>query len=187
MTTKTIRMTKTNTSKFMMDLAGQGRSDLPIRRAGQSRSSFWLVLFGLLPVLFLACIVPAFADAKAEAEAFFNKYVALGNNFDIALGDLYSDNAQILNTRIYPNGQQKTMTISVPNYRTMLVRVMPLAKAKGDKDSYSQITYKPVADKMRIQALRHNHMKNYDSWLVLVIAKQGPDWKIVQELSQSRP
>ena len=131
---------------------------------------------------------PSFAEsATTDAQSFFQKYVALGNSYDASLAQLYADDAKIVNTRYYPNGQTKTMTIPMPAYKQMIVSSMPLAKAHGDQDTYSKISYANESGATKITALRHNKVKNYDSWLVLVIRKTPAGWKITQEMSQSRP
>ena len=121
------------------------------------------------------------------AKSLFDKYIELGAKFDSSLSNLYSDTADIQNTRYYPNGQTKTMKMPAAAYKQMIAASMPIAKARNDQDSYSKTTYKQEGETVRIQSLRHSHLKNYDSWLVLVVGKEGKDWKILQELSQSRP
>lgn len=135
-----------------------------------------------------ASVQSVFADdAISEAKSFFNKYVELGNKFDPSLADLYSDSAVIQNTRYYDNGQTKTMTLPAPAYKKMVAAAMPVAKARNDLDTFTKTTYTAQDGAVKIQSLRHSNMKNYDSWLVLLVRKENGSWKIVQELSQSRP
>ena len=127
------------------------------------------------------------ADPQGEAKALFQKYVELGNAFDPSIANLYADDAKIVNTRYYPNGQTKTLSFPAPAYKQMIVTSMPLAKAKNDQDSSSKVTYEDQKGSTKITALRHNKLKNYDSWLVLVVSKTPGGIKITQEHSQSRP
>ena len=75
------------------------------------------------------------------------------------------------------------------NRRSMLAAaaMMPAAKARNDIDTFSKTTYTVLGDGVKIQSLRHSTLKNYDSWLVLLLRKEKGGMKIYQELSQSRP
>lgn len=141
------------------------------------------LLFMQQPLTVPATAAPSATDAKS----LWKTYETLGNSFDAGVADLYTDDAVIQSTRYYPNGQTKTMTLTGAQYKPMIVQAMPVAKARNDRDTYKNITYTKEGARVRIKALRHNLLKNYDSWLVLLVEKRGSDWKIVQEQSQTRP
>lgn len=123
----------------------------------------------------------------AEGKVLFTNFKKYGETFDAKLADLYSDDSVIQNTRFYPNGTARTVNFYGPIYKKMILEALPKAKAKGDIDTYSKETYKMVGDKIQVTAFRHAKLKNYDSWLVLLLAKRGAQLKIVEEHSQSRP
>lgn len=145
-----------------------------------------LALLALL-TLVLQPAVLAQNTLTTEAKAVFKSYEDLGSRYDPALADLYADNAVIQNTRYYPDGRTQTINIPAPQYKKLLITAIQVAKAKGAQDTYSKVTYKVESGRVRVTALRHSHLKNYDSWLVLLLEKRKNGWKIVQELSQSRP
>lgn len=122
----------------------------------------------------------------AEAKKFFERYVALSNSFDPAIVDLYSDNADIQSTRYYVGGKSRTLRLPASEYKKMILAVLPTAKAAKDTDSYSKTTYSLESKGVKITTLRHSNLKNYDSWFVLFVRKEGGVMKIYQELSQTR-
>jgi hypothetical protein len=122
----------------------------------------------------------------AEAKKFFERYVALSNSFDPAIVDLYSDSAYIQSTRYYVGGKSRTLRLPASEYKKMILAVLPTAKAAKDTDSYSKTTYSLESKGVKITTLRHSNLKNYDSWFVLFVRKEGGVMKIYQELSQTR-
>lgn len=122
----------------------------------------------------------------AEAKKFFERYVALSNSFDPAIVDLYSDSADIQSTRYYVGGKSRTLRLPASEYKKMILAVLPTAKAAKDTDSYSKTTYSLESKGVKITTLRHSNLKNYDSWFVLFVRKEGGVMKIYQELSQTR-
>jgi hypothetical protein len=128
------------------------------------------------------------AVVPEEAKRLFRRMEELGREFDPALADLYDDAAVIRNTRRYPNGQSRTMTIAAPRYKQMIRTLMPAAKARGDLSTYSDVTFTLAGDRIRIDAMRYSHLKEYSSpisWLVG--PSEGGAWLVFQEISESRP
>jgi hypothetical protein len=118
----------------------------------------------------------------------FGKYVALSESFDPSVADLYDDNAFIQNTRTYPDGRQRVMTFPAIQYKDLIRQAMPLAKLRGDTDTYREIRYTMEAGKVRITAIRFNNMKKYESPISLLIAESKPGvWRIVEEITESKP
>jgi hypothetical protein len=138
-------------------------------------------------ILVSAGISPA-ADPTTKAKELFERYVALERAFDAAQADLYSDDAKIQNTRTYPDGQKRTVTFPPPEYKKLIKTAMPLAKARGDTSTYSDIKYTPEEDRVRIICTRFSELKKYSSPLSLLV---GPDkdgkWLIFEEISESQP
>ena len=104
--------------------------------------------------------------------AFVCSSVALEHAFDPATSDLYSDDAKIQNTRTYPTGQKRTLTLPAADYKKLIKAAMPLAKARGDTSTYSVIKYSPGKDRVRITCTRFSELKKYSSPLSLLV---GPD------------
>ena len=124
----------------------------------------------------------------AQAKAFFTRFVELEQAYDIAVADLYADDAVIKNKRTYPNGEVRELTIPPAQYKQLLRQAMPLAKSRGDRSTYSKCGYKPEGPNVRINCSRFSELKKYTSPYSLLV---GPDragkWQIIEELSESRP
>ncbi len=128
------------------------------------------------------------ADPSAKAKQLFERYVALERAFDAAQADLYADDAKIQNTRTYPTGQKRTVEFPAPEYKKLLRAAMPLAKARGDTSTYSDVKYAQVGERVRITCTRFSELKKYSSPLSLLVGP-GADgkWLIVEEISESQP
>jgi hypothetical protein len=113
--------------------------------------------------------------------------VDLARKFDPAVADLYSDDAIIKNTRRYPDGRTRTMSLPAAQYKQLVRQSMPLAKERGDTSKYSDVVYREEDGKVRVNATRFSELKNYSSPVSLLIAKKDDRWLIVEEISESRP
>jgi hypothetical protein len=143
-------------------------------------------------ISYLACLFVCAATALSapldDAKKCFDRYVALEAAFDPAAADLYADDAKIQNTRTYPTGQKRVQTIPAPAYKALIRQAMPLAKQRGDTNTYSEIKFTQEGDKVRVTASRYSNLKKYSSPLSLLVGpnKEGV-WLIYEELSESRP
>jgi hypothetical protein len=126
-------------------------------------------------------------DAIAKAKALFARYVQLEHAFDPAQADLYMDNAVIVNKRIYPNGKTIDTPIPALRYKHYVRTGMAEAKKKGDISNYSNESYAPEGNKVRIKVTRYSVLKKYSSPMSQLV---GPDpqgnWVIYEETSESR-
>lgn len=128
------------------------------------------------------------AQAKNPAEAVFASYQSLERSFNPDVADLYCDTAVIRNVRTYPDGQQRTLELPAPKYKELIRAAIPQARLKGDYSTYSQVTYVPEGDSVRITATRYSVVKQYSSPISLLIGScNGGDWAVLEELSQSQP
>jgi len=80
------------------------------------------------------------------------------------------------------------MVVPVEQYRQLLAATLPLAEMRGDTNTYSDVTFTVDGDRVRVKAVRYSNLKHYESPLELLV---GPDeegeWKILEEISESRP
>lgn len=139
------------------------------------------IVFALLAA---GLTMPAFA--QTEAEALFAKYQAMERAFDPDVASLYCDSALIRNVRTSPDGQQRTLQLPATAYKNLIRNAMPLAKAKGDINTYSEVAYSKEGANTRIKATRYSEMKKYYSPISLLVGKCGNDFGILEELSQSQ-
>lgn len=131
----------------------------------------------------------ALAQGPADkARELFQTYVALGHAFDPALADLYADDAVIRNKRTLPSGEVRELKASGQNYKALIRKVMPAAKERGDRSTFSEVKYAPEGERVRITATRYSEMRKYSSPMSLLVGP-GPDgrWQIHEEISESRP
>jgi hypothetical protein len=130
------------------------------------------------------------AEARAKAEQLWARYMALEAAFDPAMADLYADSALIQNRRTYPTGEARTVTLPAAQYKLLVRQAMPLAKARGDINRYSEcrFTERGTTDRVRIVCSRYSVLKNYTSPVALLVGP-GPTgaWLIFEELSESQP
>jgi len=128
------------------------------------------------------------AAALDDAKALFEQYVQLEHAFDPAAADLYADDAVIKNKRTYPTGQVRELTMPATTYKTLIRQAMPLAKLRGDTNSYSEISYAKEGSMVRIRATRFSNLKHYASPISLLVSPDDNGrWLIREELSESRP
>ena len=130
----------------------------------------------------------ATTPASAEARRLFERYVALEKAFDPAAADLYADEAVIQNKRKYPDGQVKTMSMPAPRYKALIRSAMPAAKARNDRNTYSDVRYSAEGAGIRITAQRFSELKKYTSPLSMLVKPDARGtWLIFEELSESQP
>ena len=150
------------------------------------------ILINVMLSLFI-CSISTFAMAKDDtgidnAKKLFEKYVDSETAFDPAVADLFADEALIQSTRHYPEGNVRIAKFTAQQYRALLKISLPLAKSNGDKNTYSQITYTPDGNRVRIKCIRFSELNNNSSNLELLV---GPDskgqWKIFEEISETQP
>jgi hypothetical protein len=123
-----------------------------------------------------------------QAKALFTRFVELEQAYDIAVADLYADDAVIKNKRTYPTGEVRELTIPPAQYKQLLRQAMPLAKARGDRSTYSKCGYKAEGANVRISCSRYSELKKYTSpYTLLVGPGRAGKWQILEELSESRP
>ena len=141
--------------------------------------------------LFLLCCLmaaPAAGQDLAQAESVFDQYQSRERAFDSSVADLYCDAAIIRNVRTYPGGQQRTLELPAPKYKELIRAVMPLARAKGDYSTYSDVAFAPEATGFRITATRYSVLKQYSSPISLLVGDcGGGTFGILEELGQSQP
>lgn len=147
----------------------------------------------LVTVLLLGLVAtPAVAqtteDPVVAATRLFTKYVNLERGHLPAVGDLFADEALIKNTRRYPDGQVRELTLTAAQYRQLLQHAMPVAKARGDRSTYAEVKYTADGGRVRITATRYSELKRYSSPISLLVGPRADGrWMILEELSTSQP
>jgi len=150
----------------------------------QSKSRLSVVLLATA----VSVVSPAGAgDAITDALALFRDYEARSAGFDLALSDLYSDDALIKTKRVDSRGVRE-LSFSGAKWKLMIRAAMPVARMRGDTNRFSDISARTAADAVVITVKRHSELKGYTSPLTLVVRRDGTGaWKIVEEESETRP
>ena len=169
--------------------------NVPARAAGLAVAvalAILAVLAGVAPTLRAAPAEDAKAAEKRSefkpARQLFERYGALSAAFDTTMADLFSDSAHIENTRRNPDSTVKVLTLPAPAYKDLIRKVMPLARARNDRNTYSKVTYVAEGPNVRIRGQRYSTLKKYTSPFSLLV---GPDaegrWLILEEITESKP
>lgn len=145
----------------------------------------------ILLVLLLVTVAPAaHADPVASAQAFFTDFTKRTNDFDPGVAALYSDTARIITLR----DGVKRMEMPGSQWKALLVKVMPIAKKRGDTSTFDDVEVSAHGDGYRVTATRFPAVKCVpDENYHLDIETSGDSWTIIEEyaetvsLSQCKP
>jgi hypothetical protein len=148
-------------------------------------------VIGLTVLILFAVVQPSSCETtapEARARTFFARFVEISHAFDPAVADLYADEARIVSVRKYPHGAERTLQMPGVEYKALLRSAMPLAKARGDTNTYADISYQRQGARVWVRATRYSALKQYSSPYSLLV---GPDasgtWLIYEERSVTRP
>ena len=155
---------------------------------GEGALRFGLVKkFAILLGMLLTNLVAQGATALVEAKEFFNTSTNLYAKFDSAVADLYADDAVLKNQRHMADGTKRPLSMTGAQLKVMIRNgMLNLAKERGDTSTYTEVKYAEESGKVRISGSRYSEMKKYTSPFVVVIAKRGDKWLIVEEHSESK-
>jgi hypothetical protein len=121
------------------------------------------------------------------AKQLFAQYVALERAYDPSVADLYADDALIKTRRKAPMGDPQDVIVPAPKYKTLLRELGPVAKVRGDRSTYSDVTYMPEGELVRINAARFSGSRKQASPISLLVGRSpGGQWLIYEELSESQ-
>lgn len=138
---------------------------------------------------FTALLLSQHVTADESAERFFGKYIQLSDSFDSSVAELYSDNAKIHAYRKYPHGTERQMEIPGAQWKQLIARVMPLAKAQNDRSIYSEVAINRLGNGYKIKANRYSNRKCYTDtgYYMIVTPDSNGELKIVEEYSETQP
>lgn len=123
-----------------------------------------------------------------SAEELWAQGLEMERTYDERAMDLYYPDALIQNTRRYPMGYTRTVTVTVSQYRSLLKAMMLLARARGERQTYSNVRYAKEARGTRITATRYSELKRYSSPVSLLVAPDSSGvWRVLEDISESRP
>ena len=147
----------------------------------------------IVPFVLIFCLITICLAAESDqkkissAKKFFELFVTLGDNYDPKVADLYSDKAVIKTNRIYPDGSVKTMTIPALEWKQLVNKVMPLAKERGDRSTFSKLQFRIEGSAVRINAIRYSELKKYSSPYSMLVGPENGKWLILEETTETKP
>jgi hypothetical protein len=84
-------------------------------------------------------------------------------------------------------GEPQDTSIAASSYKTLLCELMPVDKARGDRNTYSKVTYTLEGEFVRIEASRFSGLKQRTSPMRLLIGRSSSGrWLVYEELSESQ-
>lgn len=141
----------------------------------------------VLSLMVLAFGLAVFAGEQEEALSFFNSYVNASNSYSSTLLNMYSDDAKIIRQVVKPDGKLVNVPFSITSYKGQMKLSSKLAKARGYKNFYSNITAAKVANGYRIDSMRKPSLSDYKLKSSMVVQKQpNGKWLIVEETMQTK-
>jgi len=145
--------------------------------------------YQIIALTLLAIVLSHNAQANDAAKNLFTNYIQLSDTFDPAVANLYADNAKIHVYRKYPHGTERAMELSGAQWKQLLIRAMPLAKAQNDKSIFSNIAITKYNKGYKIKANRYSNRKCYtDSGYYMVVAlNTSGKLIIIEEYSETQP
>jgi hypothetical protein len=142
----------------------------------------------MLFLILLSHGAPARADDVSDVLAAFQQYVARSDKFDPSVADLYADNATIRSKRIMPDGTTPTLSLSGAQWKTLIQQAMPIAKQRGDRNTFRNVSATSQSKAVIVTADRYSHLKAYTSPFVQHWTRnQNGAWKISTEGTETRP
>lgn len=143
-----------------------------------------------LKIGFALCIFFSGAvSANDQVKEFFNRYIQLGESFDPSVASLYADTAQILAFRVYPHGLERSMELTGAQWKQLIQKVMPLAKAQNDKSTFSNVVIAENDGGFKIKADRYSVRKCYTDSGYYMVARMNEkgSLEIVKEYMETKP
>jgi hypothetical protein len=157
------------------------------RRIGPIYAMLRNSLAAIAAGLAIAALAWAEDSGIGAAKQVFAQYVALEQAYDPSIADLYADDALIKTRRKAPMGEAREVTIPAPKYKTQLRELAPVAKARGDRSTYSDVTYTPEGELVRINGWRFFGSKKAPNPISLLVGRSpGGKWLIYEEVSESQ-
>lgn len=131
----------------------------------------------------------AILHASDKPRIFFNNYIQLGEAFDPTVADLYFDQALIHAYRVYPHGLERNMELSGLQWKQLLIKIMPLAKAQNDKSTFSNIEITDINGGYKIKADRYSVRKCYTDmgYYMIIKPSESGNLKIIEEYLETKP
>ncbi len=137
-------------------------------------------------------LLTACGDSGADeqgVEAFFSRYVALGQSYDVAVTELYADSAVIASSERRDAALVPLMEVPGTAWKSLIASAMPFAEEAGDRSTFSNIEISADGTRARIKADRYSELLCYTDTGYYMVVEQQPDgeYMIVEEYFEAPP
>ena len=130
---------------------------------------------------FVAFVVAGCATTTASqvlpetpAERFVKRYQHLSDTYDPAIADLYADDAVLKTSYTRMSGEIVEMSFTGAQYKELVPKVSPLAKARQDRSELKDLRYEAIEGGVRVRATNVSLSKCYeDSGFILELRDDG--------------
>ena len=141
----------------------------------------------LLTAVLLAGCSSAPDTPEEHAHTLFDRYVELEKKFDPAILDLYADGGRIEKYIITRTGQRVSMgSVPLATWKQSSAEIMVGAEERGARNTYSDVTYEPDGDFVRIRMNRLQEPPGVTlAQEFLVGPGPGGQWLIWNEVAQA--
>lgn len=138
-------------------------------------------------VLIFTVVLPFSVHASTPQEYldFFKKYEQLGNDYDMAVVDMYSDEANVTIFSVL-DGVETTTKMKGKKVKQMLHEQMDLIKKSEAKSDYSNISLEIEGNKATIKATRYASFKCFkdNKYFVVIETQKDGTMQIVEEFME---
>ncbi|MDR1327946.1 MAG: hypothetical protein LBJ74_06025 [Heliobacteriaceae bacterium] len=141
----------------------------------------------IILLLFFAGCVQVWADDAKDVHDFFYNYINAANSYSQSIYSMYSPGAKIIRQVVKPDGSTANVTTNVDTYIKQMKLSSIAAKARGYKNTYSNVQISKFGDNYKITALRQPSGENYKLKTYMIVKKQPNNkWLIIEELMQTK-
>ena len=121
------------------------------------------------------------------AKRLFCSYVSLSQAYDPAVGDLYTDTANITYTRRYPSGTVSELSTTGAELKRLLPAAAAAARAKQLVEIFTHVTYQAQSDGTVLITATRWASGSYTAPYSMQVKLVHGEWKIVEEVVLSLP
>ncbi|MBC8285507.1 MAG: hypothetical protein H8E32_16970 [Nitrospinae bacterium] len=147
----------------------------------------WKIKFTTL-IFLIVLPFTAHASTAKEYLDFFKKYELMGNSYDLAIAELYSDKAKVEVLSVLPDGVESITRMNGKKVKEMIPRQMDLVKQAESQNDYSNISVEIDGNKATVRATRYSSFKCYkDNKYYMVIETQTDGTMLIVEESYEEP
>lgn len=111
---------------------------------------------------------------ETPAERFMKRYQHLSDTYDPAIAELYADDAVLKTSYTRMSGEIVEMSFTGAQYKELVPKVSPLAKARQDRSELKDLRYEAIEGGVRVRATKVSISKCYeDSGFILDLRNDG--------------